>query len=64
MTTWMQVMALVRRLDEKRRREGSLGDRDAEQLITLILDFHEQTIARPPPGEVGAVSPPVERGHG
>ncbi len=61
MTTWMQVMALVRRLDEKRHREGRIGDRDAEQLLTMILDFHKQTVARSPSGEMSAVRPVEER---
>ena len=57
MTTWMQVMALVRRLDEKRHREGRVGDRDADQLVSMLLDFHKQTVARPPSGEMSPVTP-------
>jgi hypothetical protein len=60
MTTWMQVMALVRRLDEKRHREGRVGDRDADQLVSMILDFHKQTIAQSQSGEMSAVKPPPE----
>jgi aminoglycoside phosphotransferase family enzyme len=56
MTTWMQVMALVRRLDDKRVREGRIGDSDAQQLVAMILDFHKQTVARPPSGEMNAVT--------
>jgi len=58
MTTWMQVMALVRRLDDKRIREGRIGDKDAQQLVALLLDFHKQTVARTPSGEMSATSPP------
>jgi hypothetical protein len=57
-TTWMQVMALVRRLDEKRRREGRIGEREAEELVTLLLDFHRQTVARSPSGEMTALPDP------
>jgi hypothetical protein len=57
-TTWMQVMALVRKLDEKRHREGRIGERDADELISLLLDFHRQTVARTPSGEMGATPDP------
>jgi hypothetical protein len=57
MTTWVQVMALVRRLDDKRVREGRIGDSDAQQLVAMILDFHKQTVARA--AEAGA--PPQDR---
>jgi hypothetical protein len=56
MTTWVQVMALVRRLDDKRVREGRIGDSDAQQLVAMILDFHKQTVARPPSGEMNALT--------
>lgn len=59
MTTWMQVMALVRRLDDKRVREGRIGDKDAAQLVSLLLDFHKQTVARTPSGEMPATSTPA-----
>jgi hypothetical protein len=57
-TTWTQVMALVRRLDEKRQREGRVGDKDADQLITMLLAFHQQSIARSPSGEMPALIVP------
>lgn len=51
-------MALVRRLDDKRRREGRIGEREAEELVALLLEFHRQTVARTPSGEMGATPDP------
>ena len=44
MTTWMQVMALVRELDDKRRRREELTKDDAERLVAMLLDFHMGTV--------------------
>jgi hypothetical protein len=57
MTTWMQVMAVVRQLDERRRSGTVLEGRDADQLVTLLLDFHQKVVVKTPSGEMPA--PPV-----
>jgi hypothetical protein len=59
MTTWIQVMAHVRRLDEQRRLEGRINERDADQLVTMLLEFHEQAVvALPSPSDASAVRAP------
>jgi hypothetical protein len=45
-TTWMQVMAFVRQLDERRRTGAGVTPADADKLVTMLLDFHAQTVAR------------------
>jgi hypothetical protein len=47
MTTWMQVMAVVRALDAKRRGGQPLEGRDAESLVTMLLDFHGRAVEPP-----------------
>lgn len=51
MTTWIQIMAQVRLLDEQRRVEGRLREGDAEQLVTMLIDFHQQAVASTPSRE-------------
>jgi hypothetical protein len=59
MTTWMQVMAFVRRLDEQRRRDGHVTPSDADELVTMLLDFHKQTVAHSASSaEMAPVVPP------
>ena len=45
MTTWTQVMTQVRLLDEQRSREGQIREGEAEQLVTMLLDFHRKAVA-------------------
>jgi len=56
--TWMQVMTFVRRLDEQRQRGEPILATDSERLVSMLLEFHRQTIARTPSGEMEAVHPP------
>jgi hypothetical protein len=59
MVTWMQIMAEVRRLDDKRKGGEPLSGEDAAGLVAMLLDFHWQAIAkvpvpsRPPPRTMG-----------
>jgi len=58
MTTWIQVMAQVRRLDEQRRQHGRIDERDADQLVTMLLEFHGQAVVTSPSGEMPAARAP------
>lgn len=46
--TWMQIMAEVRRLDDKRKRGEHLGEEDAAGLVAMLLDFHNQAVVSVP----------------
>jgi hypothetical protein len=54
MTTWMQVMAVVKDLDERRRRGPALDGRDAERLVTMLLDFHRDVVIKTPSSDTTA----------
>jgi hypothetical protein len=61
MVTWMQIMAEVRRLDDKRKLGEHLGEDDATRLVAMLLDFHDQAVvkvptpSRPPSRRAGQV---------
>jgi hypothetical protein len=48
MITWMQVIAEVRRLDDKRRSGEPLSEGDAAGLVAMVLDFHHQAVKKVP----------------
>ena len=48
MATWMDVMALVRALQDKRGRGQALDGDDAERLVALLLEFHGRAVASTP----------------
>jgi hypothetical protein len=52
MTTWMQVIAVVKELDDRRRRGLNLDGRDAEKLVTMVLDFHQKAVIKTPSSDV------------
>jgi hypothetical protein len=58
MTTWIQVMTQVRRIDEQRRRQGRIDEGDADRLVTMLLEFHGQAVATSPPGDAAPVRAP------
>ncbi|HLK41207.1 MAG TPA: hypothetical protein VKU41_30860 [Polyangiaceae bacterium] len=62
MTTWIQIMAHVRRLDEQRREKGRIDDGDAQALVTMLLEFHRHAVQISPSGEMPAVV--AEKGKG
>jgi hypothetical protein len=48
MVTWMQIMAEVRGLDDKRKGGEALSHEDAAGLVAILLDFHLQAVAKVP----------------
>jgi hypothetical protein len=48
MVTWMQIMAEVRRLDDKRQRGGQLAEDEGAALLAMLLDFHNQVVTKVP----------------
>ena len=55
-TTWIQIMRFARALDEGRRTGQGIDARDADQLVSMLLDFqrralHERPTVPPPPPE-------------
>jgi hypothetical protein len=64
MTTWIQVMAEVRAMDDRRRSGKGLDGADAEKLVSMILEFHKQAVAISASGEYVATvqgAPPQRR---
>ncbi|MGH7296391.1 MAG: hypothetical protein ACRELB_15745 [Polyangiaceae bacterium] len=51
MATWMDVMALARSLRDKRDSGPGLDGADANQLLTLLLAFHERAVVSMAPTE-------------
>lgn len=48
MVKWMQIMAEVRRLDDKRKCGDGLSQEEAAGLLTMLLDFHHQAVDKVP----------------
>jgi hypothetical protein len=48
MVTWMQIMAEVRRLDDKKKGGEHLSEADAAELVAMLLDFHSQAVVTAP----------------
>ena len=48
MVTWMQIIAEVRRLDDKQKRGEHLSEEDGSGLVAMLLDFHNQAVANVP----------------
>ena len=48
MTTWIQVMTLVRELEDRRRAGKHLSGDDAERLVGMLLDFNRQAVEAVP----------------
>jgi hypothetical protein len=48
MITWMQIMAEVRRLDDKQKGGEHLSEEDAAGLVAMLLDFHHQAVVKVP----------------
>jgi hypothetical protein len=48
LVTWMQIMVEVRRLDDKRKTAEHLSEDDAEKLVSMLLDFHNQAVEKVP----------------
>jgi len=44
--TWLEVMRLVRTMDAQRRAGNGIEPGDADQLLTMLLDFHGQAVGR------------------
>jgi hypothetical protein len=61
--TWIQVMDLVRKLDEKRRAGEHLSELDADGLVTLLLAFNEGVVCALPTSETRPERVGGERGQ-
>ena len=48
MVTWMQIIAEVRRLDDKQKGGEHLSEKDAAGLVAMLLDFHNQAVVKVP----------------
>jgi hypothetical protein len=57
MATWIDVMALARSLRDKRATPEGLNGRDAEDLLTLLFDFHDRAVVSTPPPDEAARRP-------
>jgi hypothetical protein len=48
MVTWMQIMAEVTRLDDKRKGGEHLSQEDAAGLVAMVLDVHNHAVEKLP----------------
>lgn len=48
MTTWMEIMREVQRLDTLRTSGKRLNEDDAERLVTMLLAFHQGAVVKVP----------------
>ena len=49
-TTWIQIMRFARALEDGRRAGLGIESRDAERLVTMLLDFQRRALhERPTP---------------
>ncbi len=47
-TTWIQIMRFARALDEGRRTGQGIDARDADQLVSMLLDFQRRALHERP----------------
>jgi hypothetical protein len=62
-TTWIQIMRFARALEEGRRAGLAIESRDAERLVSMLLDFQRRALhERPTPAQgVSSGSPASSR---
>jgi hypothetical protein len=60
-TTWIQIMRFARALEEGRRAGLAIESRDAERLVSMLLDFQRRALhERPTPAQgvpMGSAAP-------
>ena len=56
-TTWIQIMRFARALEDGRRTGSGIESRDAERLVTMLLDFQRRALhERPTPPQGLAIA--------
>jgi hypothetical protein len=57
-TTWIQIMRFAKALDEGRRAGLAIESRDAERLVSMLLDFQRRALhERPTPAQGVPLAP-------